>query len=56
MIPTEGLSGPLRIGGKPLMYLKLIIGYGTDCELVGWTPKDLGPNGAFHLPTHHQPR
>ena len=56
IIPTEGLSGPLWIGGKPLTYSKPIIGNGTHCELVGWTSKDLGPNGAFHLPTHHQPR
>ena len=33
MIPTEGLSGPLWIGGKLLMYSKL--GNGTYCELVG---------------------
>ena len=35
MIQTEGLSGPLRIGGKPLTYSKPIIGNGTHCELVG---------------------
>ena len=35
MIPTEGLSGPLQIGGKPLTYSKPIIGNGTDRELVG---------------------
>ena len=35
MIPIEGLSGPLWIGGKPLTYSKPIIGDGTDCELVG---------------------
>ena len=23
---------------------------------MGWTSKNLGSNGAFHLPTHHQPR
>ena len=23
---------------------------------MGWTLKNLGSNGAFHLPTHHQPR
>ena len=34
MILTEGLSGPLWIGGKPLMYLKPIIGNDTHCELV----------------------
>ena len=38
------------------MYSKPILGDDTNCELVGWTSKDLGPNGAFHLPTHHQPR
>ena len=35
MIPTEGLSGPLWIGGKQLTYSKPIIGNGIDCELVG---------------------
>ena len=35
MIPTEGLSGPLWIGGKPLTYSKLIIGNGINYELVG---------------------
>jgi len=35
MIPTLGLNGPLWIGGKPLTYSELIIGDGTDYELVG---------------------
>ena len=47
MIPTLGLNGPLWIGGKPLAYLKPIIGKGTNYELVGWTSKDFGPNGAY---------
>ena len=47
MIPIEGLSGPLWIGGKLLMYLKPIIGNGTHCELVGWTLKDFAPNGVY---------
>ena len=47
MIPTLGLNGLLWIGGKLLMYSKLIIGNGIDYELVGWTPKDFGPNEAY---------
>ena len=47
MIQTEGLSGPLRICGKPLTYSKPIIGNGTCCELVRWTSKDFGLNGAY---------
>ena len=35
MISTEGLSGPLWIGGKSLTYSKPIIGNDIDCELVG---------------------
>ena len=35
MIPTEGLSGPLWIGGKLLTYLKPTILKGTNYELVG---------------------
>ena len=35
MILTEALSGPLWIGGKPLMHLKPIIANGTHYELVG---------------------
>ena len=35
MIPTEGLSGPLWIVGKQLMYLKPITGNGTHYELMG---------------------
>ena len=35
MIQTEGLSGPLWIGGKPLTYSKPIIGDVIDYELVG---------------------
>ena len=35
MILTEGLNGPLWIGGKLLMYSKPIIGNGIDCKLVG---------------------
>ena len=34
MIPIEGLSGPLWIGGKLLIYSKPIIGNDTNCELV----------------------
>ena len=33
MIPTEGLSGPLQIGGKPLTYSKPIIGNGLDPKM-----------------------
>jgi len=51
MIPTEGLSG-----SHSLTYSNPIIGDGIDYELVGLTLEDLGSNGAFHLPTHHQPR
>ena len=47
MILTEGLSGPLWIGGKPLMYLKPIIGNDKHCELVRWTSKDFAPNGVY---------
>ena len=47
MIPTEDLSRPLWIGDEPLTYSKPIIGNGTNCELVGWTSKDFGPNGAY---------
>ena len=47
MIPIEGLSGALWIGGESLMYSKPIIGNGTHCELMGWTSKDFGPNGAY---------
>ena len=47
MIPTECLSGPLWIGVKPLMYSKPIIGNGINCELVGRTSKDFGPNEAY---------
>ena len=47
MIPTEGLSGPLWIGGKPLTYSKPIIGNDAHCELVGWITKDYCPNGAY---------
>ena len=54
MIPTEGLSGPLWIVGKQLMYLKPITGNGTHYELVGWTLKDFGPNGAY-LSSHWPP-
>ena len=50
MIPTLGLNRPLWIGGKPLTYSKPIIGNGIDCELVGWTSKDFGPNGASTFP------
>ena len=35
MIRTEGLNRPLWIGGKPLTYLKPIIGNDTNCELMG---------------------
>ena len=55
-MPTEGLNGPLWIGGKLLTYSKPIIGTAIDCELVACTSKDLGPNEVLHLPTHHQPR
>ena len=47
MIPTEGLSGPLWIGGKPLTYSKPIIGNDTDYELVGLTSKGFGLNGVY---------
>ena len=32
-----------------------IIGDDMDCELVGWTSQDFGPNGAFTFPliTNH---
>ena len=35
MILTDGLSGTLWIGGKPLTYLKPIIGNSKDYELEG---------------------
>ena len=54
MILTEGLSGPLWIGGKLLMYSKPIIGNGTHCELVGWTSKIFSPNGVY-LSSHLSP-
>ena len=54
MIPTKGLSRLLWIGGKPLTYSKPIIGNDTHCELVGWTSKDFGPNGAY-LSSHSSP-
>ena len=47
MIRTEGLNRPLWIGGKPLTYLKPIIGNDTNCELMGWTLKDFGLNRAY---------
>ena len=47
MIPIEGLSGPLWIDGKLLMYLKPSIGNGTHYELVGRTSKDFGSDGAY---------
>ena len=40
----------MNVSFKDLMYTKPIIGNGTHCELVEWTSKDLGPNGAFYLP------
>ena len=40
MIPIEGLSGPLWIGGKLLTYSKPTILKGTNYELVA----------AFHIP------
>ena len=33
-----------------LMYSKLIIGIGMDCELVGKTSKHFGPDGASTFP------
>ena len=47
MILVEDLSAPLWIGGKLLTYSKPIIGNNTHCELVGWTSKDFGLNGAY---------
>ena len=47
---------PQWIGNKPLIYSKSIIGDDINCELVEWTLENLGLSGAFHLPTHHQPR
>ena len=47
MIPIEGLSGPLWIGGKHLTYLKPIIGNDTHCMLVRWTLKDFDFNRAY---------
>ena len=38
MIPIVGLSGPLGIGGKPLTYLKLIIGYGLSISGLSMIP------------------
>ena len=54
MIPTEGLSGPLRICGKLLMYSKPIISNGTHCELVKWTLKYFGLNEVY-LSSHLSP-